>query len=193
VFPASSGVNVGVTAQSAGGAFPDITSAGYSFFEVRRFPSAISGWTRTSRWWLGGFSYDFNHAQWFCNATNTDSQINVINYASSAVSAYPVNTSVATGTANVLHTYVVTIIANTYRYSFCMGGVTVYTGSGNLNATPTLGTATAANRAFQLHDVNYANNTNYFALHAMEQGFYSAPLSTIDADATVVLLYNKWI
>ena len=194
VFPASSGVNMGVTAQSLGGNFPDITSAGYSFFEVRRFPSAISGYTRTSRWWLGGYSYDFNHAQFWCSgATGTTTELDVINYAASPAYAFPVSTTVATGTANVLHTYVVTIIANTYRFSLCMGSVTVYTGSGTLSTTPTLGTAIAANRAFQLHDVNYASNQSYFALHAMEQGFYSAPLSSTDADATVVLLYNKWI
>ena len=189
-FPASTGINVGVTVASSGGAFPDITSAGYSFFEVRRMMSNPGGFMRTSMWCLNGFGTDYNGAIFWVNGSSLSDYIYAINYSSGSSTAN-FSPIVSRATTNVVHVNVVTIIGSSYRWVHCTGSTTLRSGSGTLSPAPVLSTSSAANRVLNIHDLRYGGN--FTVLHAMEYGFYSAPLSNTTADATAVLLYNKWV
>jgi hypothetical protein len=196
VFPQASSQNTGayaVAGSSSGGAFPDVTSAGYSFFEVRRLTSDILSQLRTSRWHIAGYSYDYNSAAFYDFRSalgGTTTEVYAANYSASP-RYQRIFTDVSRVTLNVVHSYVVTIIGNQFWYYMCIGNTTVYTGGTMTlgNGTQTYGTATAANRIFQIHDYS---NLNTPAMHAMEYGFYSVPLSNTEASAAALALYNKW-
>lgn len=191
VFPAVTGLSTGSSVLSAGGAYPDITSAGYSFFEVRRLTSAITSAYRTSHWKLNGFGYNFNGAAFVDNSTGTTNDVFAINYAASA-RYQTIFTDVSRGTLNVVQSYVVTIIGNQFWYYMCIGNTTVYTGGTMTlgNGTQTYGTMDLSYRVFEFH--GYPAALPIPSMHAMEHGFYSVPLSNTQASAAALALYNKW-
>lgn len=185
----SSGANIGSFFQSDGNAFPDITSSSvsYTWIAVWRHTTSITNWTRLYRWYLNGYSYDFNHGTWFINASSTE--LNAINYAASQPFASITDSN--RSSAAIVHYDIVTISGTNYIASSSTTAGGAFTATGTITS-PVYATSTNSNRYFQIRPVDYTSNTNYPAMVACEYAFYNRAMTQSEQTTTIAALRTKW-
>jgi len=181
--------NNGSFFQSDGNAFPDITSSSvsYTWIAVWKHSTSIANWTRLYRWFLNGYSYDFNHGLWFINSSSTE--LNAINY--SAAQRFASITDSNRASTAIVHYDIVTISGSNYIASSNTTAGGAFTTTGSIT-TPTYGTATNANRYFQIRPVDYTTNTSYPAMVACEYAFYNRAMTQSEQTTTIAALRSKW-
>lgn len=181
--------NNGSFFQSDGNAFPDITSSSvsYTWIAVWRHSTSITNWTRLYRWFLNGYTNDFNHGVWFINSSNTE--LNGITYSTGQ--SYSGITDSNRASTAIVHYDIVTITGSNYIASSNTTAGTSFTTTGSIT-TPTYGTVTNASRYFQIRPVNYTTNTTYPAMVACEYAFYNRAMTQSEQTTTITALRNKW-
>ena len=175
---------------ASGGAFPQITSSGYTFFEARMITTALTaGYLANTSSWAHSFYSTYGIGTWLTYpGTNSNNYLNQVH--TGGYDTYSnITTPVSRDTVNVLHTYVITIIGTAFRWQMCMGSSTAYSGSGNFGSAAQYGTTSSAQRMFFL---NYGSPYMKAQMRAMEYGFYNVPLSLAEGLGTAQALYNKW-
>ena len=187
-FTAGGNTGVGSYIQSAGNAYPNITTAGYTWIAVWAFTSNTSGYTRPYRWYLNNYMYDFNHGDFFAQPSG-GGQLDILNYSNSGVfQAGPAALSLRGTAATTIMIDTITVVNNIVKYN-CYVNAINYTGTLNFSV-PTYSTQPDVNRYLQIFDHIYTTvrpSAKYYEL-----AFYSAPLTDADAAAATSALYTKW-
>ena len=177
--------------KSAAGAFPDVTSAGYSCIAVWRYhTSGGSGWTVPPfRYMLAGYGTDYNGLMYFSNSGGNN-ELETITYSSANAPA-----SVSTPNRNSPSGIVIDMItvintSVTIRTTINGSASTIYTHSGASTA-PTYSTTASSNRYLELAP-NFYNSARP-PMYLYEFAFYSAPLTLANLTSTFTTLYTKWL
>ena len=190
-LPATSSSGNGGYLQSAGNAFPNVTTAGYSCIAVWGYSgSRGSGWTVPPyRYFQNGFSNDFAGLMYFTNTGGYNEMQGIT--ASSSNRYVSVNTPNRNGSSGIVID-MITVISNTVTVRSTINGTasTIYDFSGTLNSTPTYSTTLSSSlRTFDLASSWYSARP---AINLYEFAFYSSPL-TLSAQTSVFSgLYTKW-
>jgi hypothetical protein len=186
------GAGIGSKLISNGNAFPDITSSGYSWFAVYRMTGTPNGYTRSYRWFLNGYSYDYNHGTWWDNVSGNAGEMDIINYAASSAAvsdALIASTKGVITTTNIYAVFVSVVgTAVTACYINSSAGATILPLI--TSALAAYSTQPQSNRYLEIRD--YAYSTIATTVDMMEIGFYSAPVSTSIMTSNLLALYNKW-
>lgn len=187
----SGAVNNGSFFQSDGNAFPDITSSSFSYtwIAVWKHSASITNWTRLYRWYINGYSYDFNHGVWFINSTNTE--LNAINYSAGQRRAEVIADS-NRASSNIVHYDIVTLTGSNYIVSSSTVSNGVFTSTGSLTQMPTYSVSSTSNRYFQIRPVDYTGNNVYPPMVACEYAFYDRAMTQFEQTSTIQALRNKW-
>lgn len=187
----SGGLNDGAYLQSAGDAFPNITSStfSYTWFSVYSH-TGVSGWSRFYRYYLNGYNYDYNHGLWWVNTSL--GEVDAINYQANA--SYNTNSSNTSGRANstYMHYEAISITGQSYEGVSSSTGNTLVNTSGTFNSLPSYGTQIDANRYFQIRPLGYLGNTNYPGMKACEFAFYDKSFTSTEMGSVLTDLMSKW-
>lgn len=184
-------LNQGAFLNSDGNAFPNVgVSDSYTWIAVWRHSTTLSNYTRMYRWYLAGYSYDFNHATYWVNGTANTDELDIFNY-SATQRAVSVSSSSNRGATSIVHYDIVTVTGGTYNISYNSTLGLVSTASGTMT-TPIYSTQVDANRYFQIRPVNYTSNTTYPALVACEFAFYNRSMDSTERASVISSLKTKW-
>ena len=183
-------LNQGAFLNSGGNAFPNIgVSDSYTWIAVWRHSTTLSNYTRMYRWYLDGYSYDFNHGTYWVNGTANTDEINIFNYSAASKSA-AVSSSSNRGSTSIVHYDVVTVTGGLYNLSYNTTLGLANSSSGTISGI-TYSTQVDANRYFQIRPVNYSNTT-YPALVACEFAFYNRSMDSTERASVISSLRTKW-
>jgi len=181
--------NQGAFLNSDGNAFPNIgASDSYTWISVWKHTTTISNYTRMYRWYLAGYSYDFNHGTYWVNSSNDE--LDVFNYAA-ASKAVAITSGSNRGSTSFVHYDVVSVTGSLYNVSYNTSLGLPNAASGTISGI-TYSTQVDANRYFQIRPVDYATNTTYPALVACEFAFYNRSMDSTERSSVISTLRSKW-
>ena len=137
-LPATSSNSNGGYLRSAGNAFPNVTTAGYSCIAVWRYSAGggSAGWTTPPyRYLPGGFGSEFNGLMYFTNMGGQN-ELEVITAAATNVSA-AIAAPNRNGSSGIVID-MITVISNAVTVRSTIGGTaaTIYNFTGTLSSTP---------------------------------------------------------
>jgi hypothetical protein len=189
---AAAGSLAGGYLKSAGDAFPNVTSAGYSCIAVWRYPAGGGGgWvTPPYRYFQDGYAYDFNHLQYWTNTSG----INELDVITAGASQSYVQTSTPNRNASSgIVIDMITVINTTVTIRSTISGTaaTIYDFTGTLSSTPTYTTITPLLRTLDLARSWY-NGSARPAINLYEFAFYSSPLTLSAQTSVFSALLTKW-
>jgi len=184
-------VSQGGYLRSAGDAFPNVTTAGYSCIAVWRYLAAPAiGWTVPPyRYLPGGFGSEVNGLLYFSNSGGNN-ELEAITASAGPIYANPSTPNRNQSSGIVID--MITVINTTVTIRSVINGTasTIYDFTGTLGGTPIYSTTLSSSlRTLDLAPTWYSNRP---AINLYEFAFYSSPLTLSAQTSVFSALLTKW-